>query len=412
MFSEVVKLVPTIDRAGLNSMFQNLSARFSGVARKFGDGMKAALKFGGLGAITSLLAAKLLNPLQKAEELIDKIIGKGDDAVTNAEEFNSDPGKLLRLEAVARAKGLDAEQLRSLISKFQGALAKEQEAATAPAKLEQKLSETQDPLKRQELQIQLKAARDGAAEGGVLHEFINETDTVDAFFKFIQSLQKVDKPTQTVVQSQIFGERVRGKAAEFFNATDLAEILAKLPSSSTLKTAAEKTGKLSDQKDLLTAIRETEDFVTKSTLVKESQIIAIDQSERQANRGDDKTLQRFDALKSSSIAIQELTQKFDAFATDFINNVAPELIKGINIISGVATEFMPSFKEVKGVISTGFDVGLESLATLTTTVGTVWDKGGEVINGALETAARIATDFTDVWAQFKSSRIYRTFGGD
>ena len=452
MFSEVVKLVPSLDRAALGQMFQSLNQRFSAVAKKFGDGMKNALKFGGVIALVSGLVSKLLNPLEKAEEIINRILSKGDDAMTNAEEFGSDPGKLLRLEALAQTKGLDSATLRQLLGKFQGALAKEQDAAAAPERIEQQITTTAekrhrldlqsellapeleaetDPKRREALVLQqrsiaqqqallpdssilekqLLAAQKTADEGGVLHEFIGEKDLADAFFNFIQAVQKLDKPQQTVIQSQVFGERVRGKAAEFFNATDFAEILKQLPSADVLADAAKKSGAVADKNDQLKAIREIEDFVTKSGLVDESQIQAIDQSERLKEQGENETLKRFDSLKTSSIAIQELTHKFDAFTTDFITNVAPQLVNGVNIISHVASEFLPSFQEVKTALDDGFTKLIEGIGLTTMAIQEVWESGGEILDSMTSKISSLVSSVEATWGEFKSSRFYRTFGG-
>lgn len=357
MFSEIVKLVPTVDRSTLNRMFTTLNQRFSSVAKKFGQGMKNALKLGGIAAVAGAFLDKLLNPLQKAEEIIDRILNKGDDAVTNADEFGSDPGKLLRLEAVAAAKGVDAETLRTLLGKFQGELAKEQEAA-----------------------------KDPNAKPGLLRDFVDETDMADAFFKFVQSLQALEPSRRTVVQSEVFGEKIRGRASEFFNATDFADVLRQLPSSETLAAAAKRAGALSDKKDLQTAIRNSEDFVKKSGLVEESQINAIDQSERNKLIGEDETLKRFDSLKSTSIAIQELTHKFDKFTTDFITDVAPQLVKATNEISKGLTLLMPFLTETKEWAAGAFEKTIEVVANITTTM-------------------------ENLWGEFKSSRVYKYFGG-
>lgn len=391
MFTEIIKLTPQIDRSALTKMFRDLNTRFANAAKKFGSGLKNAMKFGLLAggpiALLAGLTSKLLNPLQKAEELIDKVTGKGDDAVTNAEEFGSDPGKLLRLEALAAAKGLDANTLRTLLGKFQSRLAVEKEAAAAakPAGKE--------------------------APTGRLSEFLDETDMADAFFKFVQSLQGLDKPTQTVIQNEIFGEQLRGKAAEFFNAKDFAEILAQLPSAELLGEAARKSGELSDLKDLLKARREAEDFITKSTLIDESQIRAIDESERRRNIADNESLIRFDSLKQSNIAIQELTHKFDRFATDFITNVAPEVVKGVRALSKFSDEFLPSFQEVKEVITTGFTLIDEKLDEATTVAAEFWVKGEEIVGGAIDNVKSVANAVSSVWGEFKTSKIYRTFGG-
>ncbi len=361
MFSEVVKLIPNVDRASLNRMFQTLNQRFATVAKKFAAGMKNAFKFGGLVGIGASLISKMLNPLQKAEEIINRITGKGDDAVTNAEEFGTEAGKILRLEAIGAAKGVDSDTMRTLLGKFQSALAEEQQLA-----------------------------KDPNAKPGTLREFVGEKDTADAFFKFIQSLGNLgrkDKTRQTLIENEIFGEKLRGKASEFINAPsqDFEDILNKLPTVEELTAAAQKSGSLADMSDLLKAIRESQDFVRKSGLVKESQIKAIDQSERQKLKSEDQTLQRFDSLKSSSIAIQELTEKFDAMATSLLKELAPKLIESINGLTLIFTALQPVILEAKDLLMTGFDRTIQAIGDISTMASTLW-------------------------AEFKGSALYK-FGG-
>lgn len=356
MFSEVIKLVPQLDRAALSSMFKSLNDRFAQVAQKFGQGMKGAMKLGPLAAVAGVFLAKLLNPLQKAEEIIDRILNKGDDAMTNADEFGADPGKLLRLEAIGAAKGLDAETLRMLLGKFQGALAQEQEKA-----------------------------KDPKSTPGVLREFVNEKDTAQAFFDFVQSIQKLDKSRQVVVQSEVFGDKVRGKASEFFNAKDFGEILAKLPASQTLANAAVKTGELADKKDLDAAIRAMQDFVNKSNLVNETMVNDIDKSERIKMAAEDQTLKRYDDLKSTSIAVQELTAKFDEFATDMISKTAPMLLQAIEELTKGVTILLPYIQTLANWTVTAFDSTLEAIAS-------------------------ISNSIDGYWSEFKNSRVYKFLG--
>lgn len=357
MFSEMVKLVPSVDPGALKRMFQTLNQRFAQVAKKFGEGLKNAFKFTGAIAIIGGLFSKLLNPLEKAEEIINRIIDKGDDAMTNAEEFGADPGKLLRLEALGRAKGLDADTLRTLLGKFQSELAKEQEAAKSGGK------------------------------PGLLREFVGEKDTAQAFFDFLQSMQRLDKSRQTVVQGEIFGEKIRGKASEFFNADDFAAILAKLPSAEVLAEAAQKSGKVADERDLLAAIRESQDFVNKSGRVDESMVKAIDVGERKKLQGEDETLARFDSLKQTNIAVQELTHKVDTLFTDFIQNAVPKLLEGMTLLSQ----------------------GITILTPIITTAGTMLETG---FNRGIEATAKVVTAIEQAWGEFKGSRIYKYFGGN
>ncbi len=65
---------------------------------------------------------------------------------------------------------------------------------------------------------------------------------------------------------------------------------------------------------------------------------------------------RFDSLKSSSIAIQELTHKFDAFATDLINNVAPQVVT-MRAYEVYCEVFRPQDALVTGGCRGGFGIG-------------------------------------------------------
>lgn len=435
VFSEIIKLIPSMDRAAMGKLFSQLNQRFASLTKKFGEGMKNAFKLTGVVGIVGGLVSKLLNPLEKAEEIINRISAKGDDAMTNAEEFQSDPGKLLRLEALAATKGLDAETLRTLLGKFQGALAKEQEIVAAPERLQKEIVEIDRQIvetrrveaeggampdgrepeaRREELQsqrerlvVQVQQAQAAVAQGGMLREFVGETDIADAFFKFVQSMQQLDKSQQTVIQSEVFGERIRGKAAEFFNAKDFDQILRQLPSVEALAAAAEKSGAVADKADLLRAIRESQDFVRKSSMLDESQISAIDQSERQKMRGEDQTLQRFDELKATNIAVQELTHKFDQFATDFITNVAPMLVTGVNKVGKFVDEFMPSFQETKAWVVENGGVVVEKANQIADWTLDVGVEASLLIDRATEKVSSAVDAVTGLWDEFKSGPIYR-----
>src|SRR4051812_12038079 len=100
-------------------MENSLNKRFTSIAKKFGKGLVDTLKGGGLFAIAGVLINKVLNPLQKVQETIDKTLARGSDLATFAKQFHSSPGNLARLEALGQSQGLDSEGLRNLLLKFQ-----------------------------------------------------------------------------------------------------------------------------------------------------------------------------------------------------------------------------------------------------------------------------------------------------
>lgn len=357
MFTEILKFKPQVDRAALNRMLRDLSSRFTRVARTFGRGLRNALKLAPFLAIGGALLTKLLNPLKKAEEVLDRILKMGDDAATDAEQLGSEPGTLLRLQAISQAKGVDSQTLKMLLTRFQVALAKEQEQSKVEG-----------------------------YQPGRLKEFVDETDTSQAFFKFLQAMQKVDRSQQIVVQAEIFGERVLGRAAELFNATDFERILDKLPSAEKLTEAAKRTAKISDERDLLTSIRESEDFITKSQIVNENMLTSIDRAEREKLKAEDEDLKRFDSLKNMSANIQELTTQFSKLSTDLLEKSLPTITDGLALMGEGFRILTPAVVKIADWLDTGLDGVVRAIVNTSNTIGNYWN-------------------------EFKSSRLYKYFGG-
>ena len=209
-------------------MEKSLTTRFGRIAKKFGKGLVATLTGGGVAGLALGLIDKLLNPLKETQEAIDRVLAQGDDVVTNAKQFNTTAGKLFKLQQLAKSTGLDASQLDLLITKFQTAVA-EAEA---------------DPNKQ-----------------SAVRQFVGEKDTAEGFFKFIQSLQRLDKNAQVRAQQEVFGEKQILKMADFLN-TDFAKQSALIGgrSAEEFTPGLEKLGELNDLKDALAVKRENEDL--------------------------------------------------------------------------------------------------------------------------------------------------------
>ena len=92
-------------------------------------------------------------------------------------------------------------------------------------------------------------------------------------------------------------------------------------------------------------------------------------------------------------------------------SILAALVNGVNVMSKFAAEFMPSFAEMKGAISTSLDLVVEGMADLVAGVEDLWTKGGEWVDGVAAKVSGAVKSIESVWAEFKSSRIYRTFGG-
>jgi hypothetical protein len=249
MFSEILKIFPQLDNAALSKMEKGLTTRFKKAAKAFGQGMKASLLGGGIAGAALGLVDKLLNPLKETQDAIEKMLKQGDDVVTNAKQFGSTPGELFKLQKLAQATGLDADSLDVLIQKYSGAVA--------------------------------EAAKDPNKDTSV-RRFANDTNMVDSFFQFIQSLKKMDPKDQVLVQQEVFGEKQVLKMADFMgsNFQELTDRL-KLRPAGEYDAPLNKIGDLNDTADILAAQRSSDDLFRKAGLINEGMIRKNDELVRQ-----------------------------------------------------------------------------------------------------------------------------------
>jgi hypothetical protein len=278
MFSEVLKIVPKLDSTALNSLENGLSSRFKKVATKFGSGLKSAILGGGILALAGGVINKLLNPLQETQAALEKILQKGDEVNTSAQQFGTTPGRLLKLQAAATGAGLDHGNLDMLLVKFQTAIS------------EAKADKTKDTSVR---------------------NFVNETDMAEAFTAFIGELRKLDKNKQIQVQEEVFGERQIGKMSSFLN-MDIPKFLndtIKAKPAASFDEGAKNVGQLNDLSNQLKAQRELSDFNKKSKIVNASMVNANNQSEKIALEQENKRLASYDDLKAAAAFMEKISNK-------------------------------------------------------------------------------------------------------
>ena len=309
MFSEVLKIIPKLDPKDLQNMEKTLQSRFTKIAKGFGKGLGSILKGGGIAGIALGLIDKLLNPLKEVQESIERTLKTSDDLATNANQFNTTTGKLFKLVQLAKATGLDQDNLFTLITKFQTAVA---QAKADPA--------------------------DGSVSS--VRNFTNQKDTAEGFFEFIQSLQKMDKNQQVLVQQQIFGEKQILRMADFLQ-SDFHKLFTQVGldkvTSGKLTNSIEKLAGLNDLADALTARRETQDIMAKSGVINEGMIRARDKSERLALEKENKRIQSYENLASISdtvsriegIITEGLSQlgKFISWITPTLNRIVTSIEK-------------------------------------------------------------------------------------
>lgn len=282
MFSSILKIIPKLDESTLRKMEKNLQSRFTKVAKGFGRGLQAAVKLGGIASIGLALIDRILNPLKEIQEAIDRTLKSSDDVVTNAKQFNTTAGKLSKLIALGESTGLDQDSLFMLINKFQTAVA--------------------------------EAGADPKAPSSV-RAFVGREDSAAAFFEFIQSLQKMGKNEQLLVQQNVFGEKQILKMADFLQ-TNFVEQFKKIRinkfNTAQLTRDQEYLGGLSDRSDELAATRKLGDIGAKARAINDSMITARNRSEQLALDKENKRIQSYNDLAKLSDTAEKIMGLVDS----------------------------------------------------------------------------------------------------
>jgi hypothetical protein len=276
MFKEILKIIPRLESGDLNKMERSLTQRFGKIAKKFGKGLVGALTGGGIAGIALGLIDKFLNPLKETQEAIDRVLKQGGDIVSNAEQFGTTAGKLFKLQKLAQSKGVDAENLNMLLSKFQVAIA---EAKADPTK--------QTSVRR----------------------FVNTPDIAEGFFQFLQSVQKMDKNSQLLVQQEVFGEKQILKIADFFNSNmnELTQKVGAAPAEEYTR-GLMRIDYLSDMSDILEARRDLDDMIAKSRVINQDMVKSRDAQLRIELERENQRIQSYKSLATISEASTRIAQ--------------------------------------------------------------------------------------------------------
>ena len=293
MFSEILKIIPRVDSGSLGRMERALNSRFGAVAKKFGRGLVNVLKGGGIAGAVIAIADRFLNPLKEVQEAIDKTLERGGDLNTFAEQFGTTSGALARLQAFGEAKGLNAEELRNLIGKFQSKVA---EASADPSKTT------------------------------AVSKFVGRKDMAEAFFEFIQSMQKLDPTRQNLVQQEVFGEKQILKASEFMKA-NFAQLALDIggPGADQLTASITKTSKLDDIRKTMTARRNLLDIQTKADKVGPETLRKVLKREQDLLNQENQRIDNFENLA----AVQMVADQFVLALEKAIHKMLPNMIRGI-----------------------------------------------------------------------------------
>jgi len=310
LLTDILKIIPKMDSSDLKKLEDQLQSRFTKISKKFGKGLMDVLKGGGIAGLALGLIDKLLNPLQQVQESIDRMLKTSDDLATQANQFNTSSGKLFKLVQIGKSAGLDQEGLFTLITKFQTAVA------------------------------QAKADPNDQSVSAV-RNFTNEKDTALNFFNFIQSLQKLDRNQQILVQQQVFGEKQIGKMSEFLNLDFAKQFRATgldKQSSETFTKSIDKMAKLSDLADILKVKNENKDIIDKSRVINESMIKQRAKSDALALEKENLQIKSYNDLA----AISDTVSKIMLIVEQGVGLIG-KLINMVTPFINQATDFMQKF---------------------------------------------------------------------
>lgn len=317
MFKEILQIIPKLSASELDNMQRSLQSRFSKVAKSFGVGLKNALTGGSIVGAAAALMQKALSPLKEIQDAIERTLDKGNDLTTGAKQFGSTPGEFAKLTAIAQAKGIDAGSLEALLIKFQTSVA---EAKADPKK---------DTSVRQ---------------------FVGEANTVEAFLKFIQGLQKLGTDKQVLVQQEVFGAKQIGKMSDFLNA-DFPEIIKAFSNVSTenLTRDINKLSGVSDLQRLLGAQTSLADIGGKAKNINSGTAIAIDNAEKARLERENKKIADFRGLIAVDEKMQVIQDRLETLTRELLLGI-PLITKGLEGAVGLLQQSVDGWKMIYDLI--------------------------------------------------------------
>lgn len=349
MLSEVIKLDPKLDEQGLNKMFNTLNRRFTQLAKSFGKGMDLAMKAAPLLDLVGKIVSKIVSPLDRAEEVIDRILGKAGDITDAAEEFDTTTGNLSVLEAAGLMKGVGRDIMRTMVRKFQTDLAQERRNAEGEAEA---ISRGEKPK----------------TQPGLLRNFIGIDDTAEAFFSFVQSMQKLDPKDRILAQTQIFGERMRGKVAAFLNEPNFPNLLKELPTATQYQTSIANADSVGDRMDYVTTLREEYSSIKKNNMVNMTMPESYNRVQAQKDKEETEALARYNKSAEAQIAMGKLIGKADTFITEMMNTFLPKAVQVIEIVVEWSGKLEPYIKQLQGWSSTTIDTIFKKITDISTAI--------------------------------------------
>lgn len=313
MFSEVLKIIPKLDNAQAASMERSLNTRFKNVTKKFGG----ALKLAAVASLGTAFVSQILSPLNDVKATLKSTLTRADDIVTYAAQFGTTPEKLAKLQSFASLKGLESDSLYMLINKFQGALAQ---------------------------------AKNDPSKPSAVRNFINIPDTADAFFEFIQALQKMAPDQQNLVQQSVFGEKQILKMSEFLQSKfkESALALSKV-NFKNLGVALRSLETLESKQKANEVVNGLNDLIGKAQVINSGTINAESISEQLKLAKENKQIADFKSISDLNNQMEEIKEMIRSTATTVLKEL-PFIMQAVKrSISGweMIAKALPSSRGIK-----------------------------------------------------------------
>ena len=216
MFTEILKIKPKLDNASAKQAENSLSKRFGRVSKKFGAGLKGAIK-GNLLFMSLGMIAGMLNPLKDVEERFKALMGQGNDLQESADMAGTTPAKMQVLRDTAFIRGnITPDKLDGMIASFTNAVEKARDEQTLINKSGDKNAKLSE-------------------ESSYVKDWLDSTDMAEAFSEFTQSLKSLTDTSgmdnlsdgtglalRNKVETSVLGEKQKGSAKKFIE-TDFSE---------------------------------------------------------------------------------------------------------------------------------------------------------------------------------------------
>lgn len=300
MFTEILRVKPVLDPASAKKMESSLNTRFSRIAKRFGGGLMSALKASVLGLSLGLLN-RLLNPIEALETKIKTLLGQGTEIRDMAEEFNTSPGEIKRLQDVAGSIGVAPDQLNGMLTQYAKAV-------------EEARLELRDPTKER------------SASTRAVENFVGEENLAEGFFKFLSSLRKEGQGQGRSIQigesgretrqisgvesrqdfeRAVFGESLKGASRRLVE-TDLSSQLEAIsePTAQELTQAVDKLANLEQERKVQEIRNQTRDFIKASGVINSQTVTDLESAAaREADR-DTKQLNSYGDLRKAADGIE------------------------------------------------------------------------------------------------------------